>query len=386
MAKKIIDIDGFIGSGGYSSQYVKNALREAKDDDIEVHINSLGGDVSHAIAIKDALQAHGKVTAIYSGMSASSATLISLGCKLIKMTKDSFYLVHKPSMYVDAWGAMDEDELKQLIDQLDTQLESAQKVTLQIAKMYNDKTGKPLKEILDLMKKNAWITADEAKTWGFVDEITEPVKVTNYAEDLKLVALIAGNDLPPLPRKSDNKPTGEDVSTSILKGVKNLFENFFSNHTKNNTEMSKPNLYALLCVALVLDELKVDDKGGILLNKAQLDKIEAEFKRLQDAEALAVSNLSAANAAKATAETALTAANTAKDTAVTALSTVTTAMEELDPTVKAEKDNVKKVEVVRTLLAAKPGAAAAGAQTNGDGSKKEIKGTDEINDYAKGLI
>lgn len=377
MAKTIIDIDGYIGSGGYSSQYVKNALREAKDSDIEVHINSLGGDVAHAIAIKDALQAHGNVTAIYSGMSASSATIISLGCKTVKMTKDSFYLVHKPMMYVDAWGALNEDELKDLIEKLDTQLEGAQKVTLQVAKMYNEKTGKPLTEVLALMKKSTWINAEEAKTWGFVDEITEPAKVTNYAEDLKLVALIAANDLPPVPRRSDSgsaSAQGEDIAQKIEKAGDSFLKklgNFFSNHTKNNTEMSKPNVYALLCVALAVQALEVQD-DGVFLNKEQLDKIEAELKKLQDAKAAAESNL--------------TTANTAKDNAVTALSSVTTAMDELDATVKAAADPAAKVEAIRKKLAEKPGAAATGAQTRSDNGRKKIEGADEVTDYARGIV
>jgi ATP-dependent protease ClpP protease subunit len=377
MAKKIIDIDGYIGSGGYSSQYVKNALREAKDDDVEVHINSLGGDVAHAIAIKDALQAHGNVTAIYSGMSASSATIISLGCKTVKMTKDSFYLVHKPMMYVDAWGALNEDELKDLIEKLDTKLEGAQKVTLQVAKMYNEKTGKPLTEVLALMKKSTWISAEEAKTWGFVDEITEPAKVTNYADDLKLVALIAANDLPPVPRRSDNGSAaaqGEDIAQKIEKAGDSFLKklgNFFSNHTKNNTEMSKPNVYALLCVALAVQALEVQD-DGVFLNKEQLDKIEAELKKLQDAKAAAESNL--------------TTANTAKDNAVTALSSVTTAMDELDATVKAAADPDAKVEAIRKKLAEKPGAAATGAQGSSDNTRKKIEGADQVTDYARGIV
>jgi len=385
MAKKIIDIDGYIGSGGYSSQYVKNALRESKDDDIEVHINSLGGDVSHAIAIKDALQAHGKVTAIYSGMSASSATIISLGCKSIKMTKDSFYLIHKPMMYVDAWGALNEDELKQLIDKLDSQLESAQKITLQIAKMYNEKTGKPMKEILYLMKKNAWINAEEAKKWGFIDEITEPVKVTNYLDDMKLVAMIKAENMPLPERPAATAIEKEDNAPGLLKGFETILKNFFSNH-KNQSEMSKPNLYALLCLALVLDELKVDDKGSITLNKEQLDKIEAEFKKLQDAKALAESNLTAANAAKDKAVLDLAAAKTEKDTAVNNLTAVTTAMDDLDTTVKAATDPKAKVEAIRAKLAQRPGADAAGTQVKNDNGRKAIEGADPVTAYAQGLV
>jgi ATP-dependent Clp protease, protease subunit len=398
MGKKIIDIDGFIGSGGYSSQYVKNALREAKDDDVEVHINSLGGDVSHAIAIKDALEAHGNVTAIYSGMSASSATIISLGCKSVKMTKDSFYLVHKPMMYVDAWGALNEDELKDLIGKLDSKLESTQKITLQMAKMYSDKSGFPVKSVLDLMKKNVWLSAVDALKWNFVDTLTDPVKVTNYAEDLKLVALLAGNDLPPLPRITDTGSSAaqfDDITGKIEKAGETLlkkFTNFFSNH-KINSDMTNPNMYALLCVVLALHELKPDDEGSIVLNKEQLDKIEAEIKKLQDAKTLTETELAttktaltAANAAKDIAVNALAATTTEKEAAVNTLSAAITAMDDLDATVKAAVDPVAKVEVIRKKLAEKPGAAASGTQGRNDNPRKKIEGSDEVTDYVKKVV
>jgi ATP-dependent Clp protease, protease subunit len=380
MAKKIIDIDGYIGSGGYSSQYVKNALRDAKNDDVEIHINSLGGDVSHAIAIKDALQAHGNVIAVYSGMSASSATIISLGCKSVKMTKDSFYLVHKPMMYVDAWGALNEDELKDLIDKLDSQLESAQKVTLQVAKMYNEKTGKPVKDVLELMKKSTWISAAEAKTWGFVDEITEPVKVTNYADDQRMVALLAGNDLPPVPRVSESgsgaaaaENTGEDLTKTIEKANDSLFDkikSLFQNHKKSNTEMSKPNFYAFLCMALAVQAIELTDEGAYL-SKEQLEKIDAELKKLTDENAAAAS--------------ALATVNSDRDNAVSALTAANTALDELDQTVKEAKTVNEKVEAVRKKLAEKPGAAATGTQGSAD-QKKKIEGADEVSDWVKSVL
>jgi ATP-dependent protease ClpP protease subunit len=380
MGKKIIDIDGFIGAGGYSAQYVKNALREAKDDDVEVHINSLGGDVAHAIAIKDALQAHGNVTAVYSGMSASSATLISLGCKAVKMTKDSFYLIHKPMTYVDAWGVMNEDELKQFIEKLDMDLENTQKITLQMAKMYAEKSGFSIKSVLDLMKKESWLTAEEALKWNFVDTLTDPVNVTNYAEDLKMVALLAGNDLPPLPRKTAGAGSGSAAATgeeiiekfritgeSFLEKMKNMF----SNHKNRNTEMSKSKAFAMLCTLLAVEAIEMTD-DGVFLNKEQMDKIEARLKQLGDE--------------KTTAESNLTAAKTAKETAENSLSAALTAMDDLDATVKAAADPKAKVEAIRKKLAEKPGSAATGHQTKSDSERKREACTDMVDEYVNEIL
>jgi len=61
-----------------------------------------------------------------------------------------------------------------LIAKLETQKQQLAKVTLQLAKMYVRKTGKTLDEIINLMKQQTWLTADEAKGWGFVDEYSIP--------------------------------------------------------------------------------------------------------------------------------------------------------------------------------------------------------------------
>jgi ATP-dependent protease ClpP protease subunit len=391
MAKKIINVDGYIGEGGFSAQYIKNALVNAGSDEIELRINSLGGDVGHAIAIKDALQAHGNITALYSGASASSATIMSMGCKSVKMTKDSFFLVHKPMVSVDIWASLNEDQLKDLIAKLTGQLDNATKWTLQIAGMYCDKTGKPAKEMLDIMKKGAWLNAEETKKLGFVDEIITPDKITNYLEDERLVAMIAGNDMPPLPRKNNQVAVadqGEDVAIKIEKAGNTLlqkFTNLFSNH-KINTDMPNLNAYALLCVVLALAELKPDDKGSIVLNKEQLDKIEAEIKKLQGERTAAESNLATAKTERDNAVNALTTAKTEKDTAVNALSAATKAMDELDATVKAAADPEAKVEAIRKKLAEKPGAAPTGTQIKTDQTHKPIAGADPVTAYAQGLV
>ncbi len=381
MAKKIINVDGYIGDGGFSAQYIKNALQGADKDEVELRINSLGGDVGHAIAIKDALEAHGNVTALYSGASASSGTIISMGCKSVKMTKDSFYLVHKPMIGIDVWASMNEDQLKDLIAKLNNQLDNATKWTLQIAKIYCDKTGKPVKDILDIMKKGAWLNAEDAKKIGFVDEIITPDKITNWAEDEKMVALIAGQaDMPPLPRKADTGSgspaanTGEDLATKfeiVGNQLIDKLKNLFPNHKKSNTEMSNQKSFAILCALLAVEAIEMTE-DGVFLNKEQMDKIEARLKQLADD--------------KTTAENDLATAKTAKETAESTLSAAVTAMDELDTTVKAAADPKAKVEAIRKKLAEKPGAAATGIKTKKDGERKAIEGADPVTAYAQGLV
>ena len=374
MAKKIIDIDGYIGEGGFSSGYVKLGLRDAGEDPVELHINSLGGDVSHAIAIHDMIKAHGNVTAHYSGMSASSATIISLGASKVTMTKDSFYLIHKPMMWVDAWGALNEDELKDLISKFESQLENAQRITLQLAKMYAEKTSKPVKDIMELMKKEQWLSAKEAKSWGFIDEIVEPVKVTNYAENLKLVALISGNGLPPIPREApvNNYLSIEERINAAGESWLTKMKEFFTSNNKNQKPMAGKTLkLALLCAVLSVESLELNNDGAFV-NEEQLNLLEGQLKMLQDA--------------KTAADTALAAANSRAETAEAALAKANSSLDELTADAKTKSTTAEKIEAVRAELAKKPAVAATGAQGAGDPPRKVIDGADPVTQYAKGIV
>jgi len=380
MSKKIINIDGWIGDYAYSSMYVKALLKDAGSDPVEIRINSLGGDVGHAISIKDALEAHGNVTALYSGMSASSATLLSMGCKKVQMTKDSLWLVHKPMIYVDAWGELNEDKLRQLIETLDSKLESAQKVTLQMAEVYARRTGQSMKDMLDLMKKEVWLNATEAKEWGFIDEIIEPAQITNFLEDQRLVALITGNGMPlpgdhepvtpPVSRQStDQVPVidEEGLASRIFNRIKDLFPK----STEKQTQKSNIKMESISFVARVLNVETLESQDGyVTLSVEQINTLEAAMQNGETERQTAETNLTAANAARAAAEQSLTNALTALD--------------EIDETVRKASDITAKVEAVRVKLAEKPAAAATGIQSKADDQGRlKVEGADEINAYVK---
>ncbi len=195
MANKVIIIDGYIGPYQFSKQYIRNELSGNSNSAVTVKISSLGGAVDHALGIHDQFVDHGNVIAELSAFVASSATLISLGAKTVRMNENSFYLIHKAMNWVDEWGTMNEDKIEEVIAKLEKQKQELAKITLQLAKMYTKKTGKTLNEIIDLMKEETWLTAQEAKEWGFVDEIIEAKEVENFL-DTKMVAMITASGYP----------------------------------------------------------------------------------------------------------------------------------------------------------------------------------------------
>lgn len=127
----------------------------------------------------------------------------------------------------------------------------------------------------------------------------------------------------------------------------------------------------LLCALLGVEAITMSEDGkNATLSEEQLGKIEAGLKKLGDEKTAAESNLATAN--------------TDKDVAVAALAAADKALDELDTKVKDAKTTKEKVEAVRVLLAAKPGAAANAILTDADDKKKtKIEGADAVNDYAQ---
>ena len=167
MARKTIVIDGPIGAYSYSKQFIRHELEGNQNNPVLITLSSLGGDVDHALNIYDQFVAHGDVTIELSAFVASSATIISLGAKHIRMNENAFYLIHKVWQWVDEWGGMNEDEIEKVIDKLEKTKKDLATVTLQLARMYVKKTGKSLDQIISLMKGERWI---REQGWAIKDE------------------------------------------------------------------------------------------------------------------------------------------------------------------------------------------------------------------------
>jgi ATP-dependent protease ClpP protease subunit len=349
MPTKEIVIDGYIGSYAYSKQFIRNELKGNKKNDVLAKISSLGGDVDHALNIFDQFVEHGNVTAELSAFVASSATLISLGAKTVRMNENSFYLIHKVMNWVDEWGAMNEDEIDALINKLEKQKQELAKITLQIARMYVKKTGKKLEEIINLMKQETWLTAEEAKDWGFVDEIFAPAVAVNYLEDMKLVAMVSSNGFPEPPRKHTIKApviNNIDEDTFFEKMWNRITNRQKENPNSNNSQNKK--------------SMKQFTKLNAVLGVENLEAVENEVsfneEYLQKVEDVLVANDQAVADARTKAEGERDTAIQEKTTAEENLQNAVSAFDAIDTTIAEAKTPEEKAEAVRTLLAKKPGA------------------------------
>ena len=130
---------------------------------IDVHINSMGGEVFAGIAIFNALKDSPSMVNIYvDGLAASIAGIIALCGKPLHMSRFSRLMLHSVSGACKG-GARDMRECADLIEGLEGTL----------ADMISQKCGMPSEQVkLSYFDgKDHWFTADEAARLGLCDDI-----------------------------------------------------------------------------------------------------------------------------------------------------------------------------------------------------------------------
>ena len=184
-----IDIIGEIGDGffteGYSKANITDDIAKGNGMDIEINLSSLGGNVDDALYIYDTLKAYkGRITAHLKGMNASAATIIAMGADEIIMSENAHFLIHTVWTMV----AGNSEVMRDTADDLD-------RFDDVLARIYSKKTGKTKSKMLSFMKEKRsegqWLSAKEAKEWGFVDKISSPLKIAAsvYQQLINLIYL-----------------------------------------------------------------------------------------------------------------------------------------------------------------------------------------------------
>ena len=158
-------IYGEIGSEVRSKE-VNEAIRNSEGK-LTLRINSYGGDVFHAVAIHNAIKDRGNVEVRIDGICASAATIIALGANRILMPENARFMIHEPSTLLVGYYDL------QRIERIKRGLESVQN---SILGMYREKTNLEDEKIQKLIEEETWMSAEEAKNLGFIDEIIEPVE------------------------------------------------------------------------------------------------------------------------------------------------------------------------------------------------------------------
>lgn len=372
MEEYIIEIPGVISQYSYSRDYLQYFINKAGGKPVRLKVNSKGGDVDQALAISNLIAENGNVTVEFIGFNASAATWMAFGSKKIEIHEDSMWLAHKSALPVEIYGMMNHDQIEQTIQELQNKKKSSEAIDLMIASKYAERSGKDIKNVIELMTESRWMSAAEAKEWGFVDEvipgINKSAKITN-----EIIENFAAIGLPkPFAKEPANVETSPSISddtaqeglvTKIINGIKDFISPSSKDSTNNLNNSTMIKDYVLVNQILNVEGLH-ENEGKITLTLAQMQSIN---------EALVT-----ANTAKETAENSFTtlknekqAAITAKETAENNYNSAIAAFDGLSDEVKNSATVVAKVEVIKNVLSKVPGMKPA-TPVN-EGGKKDFK-------------
>ncbi|GAA4221575.1 ATP-dependent Clp protease proteolytic subunit [Sphingomonas endophytica] len=166
-------IYGIVGDSadGLEAAWLVDRIQHAPDD-ITVRINSLGGLLFDGFAIYNALKASPRtVTVIVDGVAGSIASVIAMAGDRIIMAENAVMMIHKPSdgTYGDA------DALRTVADRLDF-------LQNQLVQIYAARTGMSEDALHPLLDAETWMSAPEALSLHFIDEIAGHATATNLLD------------------------------------------------------------------------------------------------------------------------------------------------------------------------------------------------------------
>lgn len=196
-----------------SAKRVRKVLDELKGKDVNVHLNSGGGDVFESIAIANTLKQHdGDIHIIIDSLAGSGASVIAAAGKKVTMFSNSMQMIHK------AWtfASGNADELRKIADDLD-KIDSAVKAS------YKERFVGTDEELEDLIKTESWLNAEECLAFGFADEIfIEEEKEGEVENNIK--ETLFNKYGKSIQNKNDKKKVGEKAPTLFNAFMKNKNE------------------------------------------------------------------------------------------------------------------------------------------------------------------
>lgn len=167
--RAVVYLYGTIGQDFWSPEDSNTAKDFAKTLDdlggkpVDIHINSIGGDVVDGFAIASAINRYkGKTTSYVDGMAASAASYIALMADHVVMDSFAQIMIH------NAWTTVQGNA-----DELTKQAELLRSIDDTIANIISARSGLFVDEVKDAMSAETWYAAQDAIDNGLADEIIE---------------------------------------------------------------------------------------------------------------------------------------------------------------------------------------------------------------------
>lgn len=150
-------------------------------DEIEVYINSPGGVIDVGSEIYTLLRKNKENVKIYvTGEACSAASIVAMAA-YCEMSPTALMMVH----CVSSGASGNHNDMEHMAEVLRT-------ADRALCTAYVSKTGMPESEIIEMMERETWLTAEQAKATGLVDGIM-------FQEEKQSTLLVAGPALFTLP-------------------------------------------------------------------------------------------------------------------------------------------------------------------------------------------
>lgn len=177
-----------------SPEKIRDALKEADGNDVDIFINSGGGSVFAGSEIYSMIQRYkGNVVIHITGLAASAASVVACAGKCL-MAPTAQMMVHNVSSYA-AGDYKNFDKMSAIL----------KKANEAIAAAYVQKSGMSMQDALELMDVETWLTAKDALEYGLIDGIEENQNANKQTESNDLTPSLAASTATMLPREVLNK-------------------------------------------------------------------------------------------------------------------------------------------------------------------------------------
>lgn len=280
-----------IGFWGTSAKDFAREVAGLDVEDIQLHVNSPGGEVFDAIAILNTLRAHkAKVTVTVDGLAASAASVIAMGGDEVVMARNSELMIHDPMGLVVGNSA----DMAEMVQRLDQSADN-------LASIYAEKAGGEAATWRKAMQAETWYTAQEAVDAGLADRVDAKatadaattarfnLSIFNHAGRAKAPA----PQIPPAepPAATPTTPEGVGVMPTLNEGLRKLLGVEDTDQLNDDALLAKA-AESFKAAATPKDPPpdppKDDDKpvsmkglpeGAVVVDRATLDALQKSAKR-----------------------------------------------------------------------------------------------------------
>ena len=211
-----------------NSKLVFTELLKAGGKDLEIYINTLGGEVSEAFAISDLLNEYrdnnkAYIKTIALGECASAGVILLLTGDVREVKDNCRPFVH------NVWGFM-QGEAKDFIDYAN----DIELTNQQVAQFYSERTGIEYDLARDLMGANTSLTPEDCLLLGFATPQQNEISVDDESQ------LVLINSI----KKSKINMTNDSKEKSLFNLIKGFFLNEKIVHTAEGGDLVFPDLEA----------------------------------------------------------------------------------------------------------------------------------------------